>query len=398
MNKLFFTITGILMFSILSGCFVSSSVRNANNTPVVALKHEFTEAEPQLNISIRIFEPNVDENSKAVKKGLVLPAIRTSESYYFPHTLKTVLENSGNWGNVRIVPADASPYEIDVNGLIIRSDGEQLAMRVIVKDATGKTWFKKTYKQNASRFSYSVSAQTRYVDVMASVYAEIANDILLYRLKQTPEKLKRIQQTAQIQFAVDFLPEKYREYLKVSRKGHKKLVRLPAENADMFKYIQTIQDRDNIYIDILDHYYADYANKMKPAYTDWRKYSFEEIIAYKERKRESVLSGLLSVASIVAGIMSSESSSRIARTSGSIGIIAGMTGIQSSIAAGKEAKLHLESIKEHGFGFNAEIEPRTLKLQDQIVTLSGSVTEQYEAWRDLLREIYKNETTKSTTE
>ena len=39
----------------------------------------------------------------------------------------------------------------------------------------------------------------------------------------------------------------------------------------------------------------------------------------------------------------------------------------------------------------AEITPQVIELEDRTVMLSGNVEDQYEQWRELLAEIYRNE-------
>ena len=58
----------------------------------------------------------------------------------------------------------------------------------------------------------------------------------------------------------------------------------------------------------------------------------------------------------------------------------------------KEAEIHNEAIRELGDSLQAEVSPLVVEVQGRTVELTGSIEEQYQKWRKLLREIYINET------
>jgi hypothetical protein len=52
----------------------------------------------------------------------------------------------------------------------------------------------------------------------------------------------------------------------------------------------------------------------------------------------------------------------------------------------------VQAIEELGTSLNVELEPRTIELDNNTVTLSGTVNEQYDQWKTILRNIYITET------
>lgn len=54
--------------------------------------------------------------------------------------------------------------------------------------------------------------------------------------------------------------------------------------------------------------------------------------------------------------------------------------------------MHVEAIRELAESFNAEIEPSVVEVEGRTLRLQGSAETQYEEWRQLLREIYAEET------
>ena len=51
----------------------------------------------------------------------------------------------------------------------------------------------------------------------------------------------------------------------------------------------------------------------------------------------------------------------------------------------------MQALEELGSSLGSEIAPQVIELEDQTVTLTGSVEDQYQQWRELLRQIYEAE-------
>ena len=152
-----------------------------------------------------------------------------AEARYMPFVAKNLLQSTGNWGAVRVIPRTTDAVDLTLNGRIIESDGERLVLEASVTDATGKLWFTKQYTGLASKYVYSdLSAQN--IDPFQSVYKDIANDMLSYRETLSLADVNAIRQTAEIKFAQSFASDAFDGYLAEQEDGHYKLVRLPADN------------------------------------------------------------------------------------------------------------------------------------------------------------------------
>ena len=57
-----------------------------------------------------------------------------------------------------------------------------------------------------------------------------------------------------------------------------------------------------------------------------------------------------------------------------------------------EAEIHNAAIRELGDSLQAEVSPMVVEIDGRTVELTGSIEEQYQKWRELLRKIYINET------
>jgi hypothetical protein len=51
----------------------------------------------------------------------------------------------------------------------------------------------------------------------------------------------------------------------------------------------------------------------------------------------------------------------------------------------------MESLEELGQSLEDEVAPQVISLEDRTITLTGSVEEQYEQWREVLAELYSVE-------
>jgi hypothetical protein len=78
---------------------------------------------------------------------LVFPEVRYAESIYFANQLAKVLERSGAWGAVRVIPNDLVITDVFVKAIILHSDGEKMSLEVSVSDISGKIWFTKNIKK-----------------------------------------------------------------------------------------------------------------------------------------------------------------------------------------------------------------------------------------------------------
>ena len=130
---------------------------------------------------------------------------------------------------------------------------------------------------------------------------------------------------------------------------------------------------------------------MYGPYQEWRKLSYEEVIAYQELRAESRRQLIAGGAAILAGIAGATSSDGATRTAGNVAIIGGGYLLKSGLESRAEAQIHVEALEEIGQSLEAEITPQVIELEDRTVMLSGNVEDQYAQWRAVLAEIYRNE-------
>lgn len=347
---------------------------------------EFT----QLDVGIRLFDPNIPEDWREKERKEIFPEVRKAEATLFPYLLRNTLEESGEWGVVRVVPRQSDTFSLNIHGKILLSTGERLSLRIAAVDAAGRRWFQKTYKLKVGLYGYE-EKQLAKQDPFQLIYERIASDLVLHRNRQSDKKLKQLDAISRIRFAQSLSPEAFDGYTK-QRNGRIRLVRMVADNDAHYARIEDIRKREHLFIDTLDARYRDFSADIQASYGSWRKEIYKETLARREQRRKSIAEGILGVLAVVGGIAAQDSSSRAGRRVGDVGILAGAAMIGSSVNAGNQAQMHTEGIREISETFDAEAGEQVLEMEDMTITLVGTVDEQYAQLKDVLKNIYTQET------
>jgi hypothetical protein len=361
--------------------------------PVEAIQAQYEIAEQDLlDVGIGIFDSGIpEETDEAVlEKQGIFPDVRKSEARFIPYHLARTLGATGNWGAVRVIPAGVNNVDVIVSGEILLSNGKTLIVKVAARDASGRTWFSRKFKAEANPLAYH-NEELQIRDPYQGLYNQIANDLLAEREDLTSEKIAQLRRISMLKFAADLAPYAFDEYLSTDKKGRYTIERLPADDDPILNRVDRIRERDYMFVDTLNEYYADFYKRMDQPYFDWRAYSYEEQVALMQLRREArmkkIIGGVLMAGAIF--VDPSSTAQRVMRDAAAAG---GVMAIKSGLEKGKEAKIHVEALKELAASFDAEIAPLLVDVEGQTLRLSGSAEAQYTAWRELLREIFANET------
>jgi len=375
----------VLVFFV-AGC-VSQTIRIVDMTPPQQSKQVLAEDE-LLDVGINIFDENVPDDYDERIENLILPEVRRAESQYVPFFAKNLLQSTGNWGAVRVLPRPTHAVDVSVSGKIIHSNGESMEIEVDVTDATGTVWFNKNYSALASKYAYEESIPTN-VDAFQAIYNSLADDMLAYREQLTAQDVQRIRKTAELKFAREFSKEAFADHVIETQAGVYEIARLPAENDPMLARVRKVREREYLFIDTLDEYYANFHRQMYPVYQDWRRASYDQAIAYKELRAQSTARAIGGTMAIIGGVAAVyESSDAYVDASGITGVVAGVTLITSAVKKRHEAEQQADRLRELGSAAEAELVPTTIELENQSTRLQGSVDEQYTELRRILRKVY----------
>jgi hypothetical protein len=380
----------LLAGHLLAGCVVNEQ----RPMQRIAAERATTEvpADELLDVGVRLFDPNVPEDEKQREKERVFPEVRKAESRYIPVLIRDTLEDTGQWGQVRVLPRDGTGMEVFIDGRIVHSDGRELELDVTVTDAAGRTWFRRTYQGQADTRAYKdVVAKPR--DPFENVYNTLANDLLAARRELTQEQRVALRRVADLRFAADLAPYAFSGYLAQDKRGLYSVTRLPAEDDPVVQRMQRVRERDYALVDTLNEHYANFGGSMAVPYTEWRKYTHEELEAEAQAKREALARQVLGAVAVVGGIMAgAETSSSAGSAAATAAVIGGMYAFKSGLDKRAEVRIHTESLKQLGDSFQSEVQPMVVDVEGRTLELKGSAEEQYAEWRQLLRELYENET------
>jgi len=380
----------LLATVLLAGCVVNEQ----RPMPRIAAERATTEVpeDELLDVGVRLFDPNVPEDEAEREKQRIFPEVRKAESRYIPVMIRDTLEQTGQWGQVRVLPPDGTGMEVFIDGRILESDGRELRLAVVATDAVGRRWIDRTYEAQADTRAYKdVVAKPR--DPFENLYNTLANDLLAARRALTREQRVELRRVGNLRFAADLAPYAFGSYLARDRKGLYSVARLPAEEDPVVQRMQRVRERDYALVDTLNEHYANFGGSMAEPYTQYRKFSHEELEAEAQAKREALTRQVLGAVAIVGGIMvGQETNSSAASAAATAAVIGGMYAFKSGLDKRAEVKVSAESLKQLGDSFQSEVQPMVVDIEGRTLQLKGSAEEQYAEWRQLLRELYENET------
>jgi hypothetical protein len=381
-----------ILLGFVGAALIACSTTTVKSTEYVQVVQDTAPNEDLLmDIGVTVFDPGIDELDRDEEER-VSPEIRNAEARYAPYLLAETLQRSGNWGVVRVLPNETSTTDIYIHGQILQSDGEGMRINVSVRDSTGAIWYTKEYEEHISEFAYEAS-QRQANDPFQVIYNNIANDLLAWRKANLTElRIASIRTISELQFARNFAPELFEQYLSVNNRGITQIERLPADNDPALERIREIRLRDNLFVDTVQDYYANYARQMRVPYDSWREQSYHATMTLDQLEASARRRFIAGTVAIVGGIAAATSSNAAVQTGALVGVGAGAYMIKSGFDKNAEAEIHIAALQELGESLEQEVAPRMIDLDDRTIMLNGTVEEQYQQWREILVDMYKAET------
>jgi len=362
----------------------STEVINTNSNPPKVARIPIEDS-LRLDVMILPFDPNVEELEKNSGDIPASKEVREAESRYQAFHLKETLEQTGNWGVVRVIPGPASYQPLLVEGKILVSDGESLVLEIRATDASGKVWVNKKYSDAASKYSY----QTVKEDPFQDLYNRIADDLLDIHRGAEASSINNIQKVAQLKFAGDLSPELVTNYLAQDKQGYMWASQMPAQNDAVMIRVEKLREQENLFVDAMDDYYLNFYRNVKPSYDEWRYATYDEAVRLRQMQKQA-RGRLLTGAALIAGglVAGSKSKSWAGNAAATGAVVGGIAAVKSGVDRYKAAEIHEQALSELTQSLGMEITPNVLEIEGQTVELKGNVDTQYAEWRRILREIY----------
>ena len=385
---------------LLAGCVTSET----KPIPKIAAKQatvHIPEAE-LLDVGIRVFDPgipkNIENDDEALAKKRIYPDLRKAEARYMPTLLRATLEETAQWGAVRVIPATADFVDVIVTGKVVDSNGGFMAVDITAVDAAGRVWIKdKRYSSLVDLGAYKTNAALKARDPFQNVYSEIANDMVVMRDKLSALDRENIRKIASLKFAEDLAPDAMRGMTTVDKNGITQVARLPAEGDPTLGRIERIRERDTAVVDTVNDYYASFAESIDDSYDSWRQTSFTDLEKEMRAKSSARTRTVLGAAALIASIFAPNSCStydacRINDAMRTAGTMGGIAAVLSGIKKYADARTHADALKELTLSFQAEVAPQVVEVEGHTLRLTGTAEDQYREWRKLLKQLYLEET------
>jgi len=379
------------LLGLLSACASTASNHRKDSPPVDLQKiSQELPDEQLLDVWIELFDPGELPTKEKEALGLSRE-IRAAEARYMPIHLRAIMEKTGYWGAVRVVPYNTEGAEVLVRGLILNSNGEDLELQITAEDASGRTWFKKTYKGEVYPQVYDLLRGDN--DSFQMVYRLIANDLAKSRNELTGEEITAIRRFAKVRFAADMAPDAFAGHLERDKKGYYQLNRLPAENDPAFKRVLLVRERDFLLVDTLNGHFENFYLEMKDPYKEWRKARGLESAELREVKKKANTRKALGVAAILGAIaIEALGGGSNTGTLRDVMVLGGAVAIKQGMDINSQSPIHQAAIEELGDSFTTETKPMVVDVDGEVLELTGSAEAQYQQWRELMREMYQTET------
>ncbi len=339
----------------------------------------------RLDVMILPFDPNL-ERIETVDSDIPISAeVRRAESRYQAYHLKETLEQTGNWGVVRVIPSPTNFQPLLVQAKILASDGENLRLFVKATDAAGSVWINKEYSDSASKYAY----QSVREDPFQDIYNQVANDLLKAHQARNAPSIINIQNVARLKFAADLSPESVSSYLQTDRRGRVTVTQLPAENDLVMQRVGRLRDQENLFVDTMDDYYLNFYRNVKPSYDEWRYATYDEAVRLRQMQKQARNRLLAGAALIAGGVYAGSQSETWAGDAAAAGaVVGGIGAVKSGMDRYKQAEIHEQALAELTQSLGMEIEPNVLQIEGQSIELEGTLDAQYGQWRRILKEIY----------
>lgn len=366
----------------------SSGGRGLGPTPLQQSLQPFAPAE-RLNIGIEIFDPG-DTSEATLAEQHSNSEIRKAETHYMPVHLKTTLDRSGYWGEVRVIPPGAGGIDLRVRATILFSNGEILRLRVHAEDTQGLTWLHRDYMERGQKNAFAQSERGS-IDPFQNLYNAIANDLATVLRRMDGFEVKTLRRTTEMVFAAELVPSAFADYVRKNPDGTLEVIRLPAEDDPTWRRVEQISARNELFFDALHASFESFYLRMWPSYQEWRSYNLVEQTAIREAKRDSLRQSAAGIIMIATAILLEVNDVRGSSTLRDVLVLGGAQVLINGVNISARTEFHQEALRELADSFGAEARTVVVELEGQTVTLTGSVEQQMSQWRELLRKLHEAE-------
>jgi hypothetical protein len=284
-------------------------------------------------------------------------AFRETEAQLLGAKQRRVFENAGQWGVVRLYPQPSLIPQLMLDMVVLQSDGRQLRVHAMLTGVHGDTLLSDTYLDYASSEGVlTADNEDPFTDLFHRIHNDVATKVSLM-----PESEDYLRQLSFLRYAQQLAPQAFEAYL--SREGESwQLLRAPAEQDPMYQRISKLREYELLFVDTIDEQLTSALREIDTAYRLWLRASKEQLDWLEKRRARGVNAEGLA------------DDSAFARH-------------QAVYAAYRSLKIHEQELFELVLDLESESRSTALEIEETVVTLEGTLEQQYREWREALAKI-----------
>lgn len=365
---------------------------------------------PKPRLAIPVLDPGIPESTKKQQEEGIWPELRKAEAVRCAFKLKQWIQRYNQFDSI-VISADASiSADIYLIGRIVDSDSETMRIAYQIVDARGVTWMEERTKRHRVELGWHDRYGITKRDPFDPLFNKIAEDVyeelkdrgkahveqLEHNEKVGPDKaryseLQLITTTRDLAFA-SFVSPEYNDFLKPDG-GHYVIQYVPEEQSESWRRIQTIMRREDEFTQVIEDYYEGFRDQVETDYTQWQTDTFPVAREVRLTKRGRTIKAIAGAALVIASVAAAEDGSakqgdRSAENAAAVGALAGGALITAAFRDNHLHKKAVEEINELSRSLHNSIRPTRIDLNGKVITLAGTVQEQFGQWRSMLADIY----------
>ena len=284
-------------------------------------------------------------------------AFRETEAQLLGAKQRLIFEGTGQWGVVRLYPQPSLIPQLMLDLVVLQSDGRQLRVHATLTGVHGDTLLSETYLEYASSDDVlTVGSEAPFTDLFHRIHNDVATKVALM-----PESEDYLRQLSFLRYAQQLAPDAFEDYL--SHDGVSwQLRRAPAEQDPMYQRIAKLREYELLFVDTIDEQLTSALREIDTAYRLWLRASKEQLDWLEKRRARGV------------NAEGFTDDSAFARH-------------QAVYAAYRSLKIHEQELFELVLDLESESRSTALAVEETVVTLEGTLEQQYREWREALAKI-----------
>lgn len=352
---------GIMALPLLTGCAVPLNKSIMQPQATVPASQKVTVAVLPFETVEQPVDPNADDDKKKPQESFD-KNVRNFEKKYFAARLVETLAKSPWVKEAHVSPVITPSVDYLVRGGIIESDGEDTTVSITVSRCC---W------QDVHTETFSMDLASSHFDEMADpgsqLWIDPVNKIGEILAKVTPDQRRSIEK------------ERVSAYLAT---GTGKTAQAP-QSPKVQNTVQTAAgwERRELLGRVSKMAFG-FANGLRPTYVQWQQKSTK---LHEEKRQKDIQTGLNVLAAMTTlGAGMASASMGVTSHSQTLSYAFGMN-VASAMESSQEAAAIAEALGGFTGSFGDAVEPQTLKLGDQVYTLTGSIDTKIAQLRDIVR-------------